>query len=180
MTTIPNGLPAWVRANSHTDYGGDVDKHNYLSQGVVDAQTDVGAEAICRLAADMEAIHRTAPFCKLQYLNNDSSPAAPTINIVHMQTGVRLTSYAGNAAPTGFPSAARNGNGDVTFTFAASYLDPYGVSGPFQVSDAHADAIGSTVMIATPEIVSATTVRVRVTDGTGTALLNKTVQLEIS
>jgi hypothetical protein len=127
----------------------------------------------------MEAIHRVVPFCQLQYLNHDSSPAAPTIQVVHMQTGIRLTSYEGNAAPSGFPSAARNGDGDVTFTFASSYADAYGVPGAFAIRDAHSDVTGSSVAEARPEIVTATTVRIRVTDPAGAAVQNTVVILEV-
>jgi len=178
MTTTPSGSPAWTRTNSHTDYGGDTEKQNYLSQGAVDAQTDVTAEQICRIAADLEALHRTVPFCQLVYTNNDGATAAPTITRIRMMTGTRLISYEGDAAPSGFPSAARNGDGDVTFTFSASYLDAYGVSGAFAIRYPHAEVLFNEG-IAAPEIVSDTQVRIRVKDTAGAALLNQDVLLEI-
>lgn len=175
----PTGAPAWTRTTSHTFYGGDVNKTNFLSQGAVDPTTDVVAEELARLAADLEALVRTAPFAVIRYLNNDASPAAPTIEFVCMMTGVRLVSYAGDAAPSGFPSAARNGTGDVTFTFASSYSDDYGVSGSFGVSTAEASPNGQTAFFADADIVTATTVRVKCFDAAGAAIGDKRVTLEI-
>ena len=177
MAIIPSGLPAWTRTASHTNYGGDTNKRNYLTRGVIDALTDVGAEAICRMAADLEAIARTAPFATITYLNNDGTPAAPTIETVHMMTGVRLTSYAGDAAPTGFPSAERNGAGDVTFTFLTSYNDPYAVAGTFApkhaVGSIHGTTAGDPVFV-----ISALTVRVRAFNG-ASALSDKRVTFSV-
>lgn len=143
MSTTPNGYPAWVRSADHTTYGGHADKTNYQSQGVVNPQTDIGAEAFTRLVADLEAIQRTAPWCVLTVTCNDASPAAPTITVINQMTGVRTASYSGDAAPSGYPSAARNGNGDVTITWATSYADPYGVTGTVHVAHATASAHGS-------------------------------------
>jgi hypothetical protein len=49
------------------------------------------------------------------------------IEYVHMATGVGLVGYVGNEAPVGYPSATRNGNGDITITFPASLTDEYGL-----------------------------------------------------
>jgi hypothetical protein len=111
---------------------------------VIDALTDVGAEALCRLAADLEAVSRTAPFATITYLNNDGTPAAPTIEVVYGMIGVRSTSYAGDAAPAGFPSAARNGAGHVTFTFLSTYADAYGVDGTYAPKHAVGSVHGTT------------------------------------
>jgi len=173
----PTGSPAWTRTADHTVYGGNTDKQNYLSRGVIDALTDVGAEALCRLAADMEAVVRTCPFATITYLCNDSSPAAPTIEVVYQMTGVRITSYAGDAAPTGFPSAARNGSGDVTFTFASSYSDPYAVSGSFAPKHAVAGVHGTSSGEA-PCVISGQTVRVRGFNG-ASALSNPRITLQV-
>lgn len=179
MTITPSGLPAWTRTASHSQYGGNVNKRNYLSEGVVDAQTDVGADEFCRIAADLEAVIRTAPFATITYLNNDGVPAAPTIESVYMMTGVRTTSYAGDAAPVGFPSAERNGTGDVTFTFASSYDDAYGVSGDLSLEHGLGTAHGSTFADPTVEVVTAQTIRVRVFDAAGSALADKRVTVEV-
>lgn len=178
--TVPSGAPAWTRQANHVDYGGDANKSNYASQGVVDPLTDVGAQALCAIARDLTADTRTADFAKVTYNHNDTAPAAPSIQFVHMMTGVRVTTYLGSSAPTGFPSAARNGNGDVTFTFAASYLDEYGVSGAFGIQHAIANVHGATACFATCDIITATTVRVRVFLHDGTASLDKKVTLVVS
>src|SRR5262245_3366112 len=138
MTTVPTGLPAWTRTATHEQYGGHANKADYQGQGVVNPRTDVGAAHIARMAADLEAAVRTAPFAVLTIKNQDTQherldsggrgtgfidpgPDAPLIESPFMMTGVRTMSYAGAFPHTGFPPAARNGTGDVTLTFASSY-----------------------------------------------------------
>jgi len=174
----PTGSPAWTRSASYAYYGGDTNKHNFLSQGAVDPTTDVSAEEFARMTADLEAVARTAPFATITYLNKDASPAAPTIECVYMQTGVTLVSYAGDTPPAGFPSAARNGTGDVTFTFASSYSDPYSVAGSFSVKHVGADVQAATACRAMPTIVTSTTVQVKCFSG-GIAVGDKRVTLEV-
>lgn len=170
MAITPSGTPAWTRAAAHTDYGGNVNKTNYMSRGVIDALTDVGAEAITRIAADLEAVSRVAPFASFNITCNDSTSAAPTVNSAYMMTGVRTTSYEGDSPATGYPSVARNGDGDVTVTFAASYSDPYGVAGTFTPRHAFAGA-GSAIPVVCTASVTGSTVRVRCFDGSGTPLV---------
>lgn len=176
---VPNGFPAWVRASDHSTYGGNTEKTNWQSQGVTNARTDVGAEAFTRMTADIAAVQRTAPFCTLTFLCNDGSTSAPTISVVNQMTGVRVAQYAGDSAPTGFPSAARNGNGDNTFTWSASYTDPYGISGTLNITHAEVSGIGSTAIIANYDIVSASSVRVYLFDAAGAAILNKRATLTV-
>ncbi len=176
--TTPDGSPAWMRVAAHTDYGGNVNKQNYLSRGVIDALTDVGAEAICRMSADLEACVRTCPFATITYLCNDSGTSPPTIEVVYMMTGVRTTSYAGNTPPSGFPSAARNGNGDVTFTFASTYSDAYAVSGAFTPQHAIAGLYGATAGSVTC-VISGQTIRVRAFVAAGTAMSDALVNLQV-
>lgn len=148
-------------------YGGHVSKENYLGRGAIDALTDVAAEEFSRMAADTAAAVRTAPFAIIQFTCNDSSPAAPTITSVLMMTGVRLTSYAGGSPPSGFPSAARNSDGNVTFTFSSSYADEYGVAGAF--SPTHAVATSSTAATIADAIPSGLTVNVIFSTDAGAA-----------
>lgn len=178
MAIIPTGYPAWVRATDHTDYGGNALKRNYMGVGVVNAMTDVGAEDFCRMCSDLAAVARTASVWVITYTCADTSPGAPLIEWVLGMTGVRLVSYSGNAAPTGFPSAARNGNGDVTFTFAASYDDEYGVTGAWVPKTAAGGLHGSTGGSA-PCLVSGSTVRVRAISHAGVAISDAKVTLEV-
>lgn len=178
MTTTPAGLPAWSRTADHTVYGGHLQKQNYQSQGVVNPRTDVGAEAIARLAADAEATTRTCPFLVATYSNSDTSPAAPTIESIYMMTGVRTSSYLGSAPPTGFPSAARNSTGNVTFTFAASYADPYGIFYPFTPLHVTLGMHGTSFMDAT-WVISGSTVTVACFDAAGAALGDRRVTLVV-
>lgn len=166
MALTPSGSPAWVRTNDHTAYGGDVNKANYQSQGSVNPRTDLTAENICRLAADLAAIARTAPLARLAYTCNDAAPAAPTIT----SSG---SMWAQDPTPT------RNGNGDVTFTWAASYTDPYGVSGNVNIIGAKATLVGTTASEIPVELVDAHTVRVRAFDTAGAAISDAKVALVI-
>jgi hypothetical protein len=179
MPIVPTGDPAWIRTADHTTYGGDTEKTNFQSQGVTNARTDVGAEAFTRMAADLAAVQRTAPFCTVTFLCNDGVPAAPTITFVNQMTGIRSVQYAGDSAPSGFPSGARNGNGDVTFTWSTTYDDPYGIAGAINIVHAEVSGIGSTAIIATYEITSANVVRVRLFDAAGVAISDKRASLSI-
>ncbi len=144
MPVTPTGAPAWVRNADYTTYGGHEDKINYESQGVVNPRTDVGAEAFSRMVDHMASIAAVADFSKLTVLCNDSSPAAPTIEIVHQMTGKRLTSYEGDNAPAGFPSGERIGDGEVYIVWDADYMDPYGVSGDIDIQFCEATLQGVT------------------------------------
>jgi hypothetical protein len=174
----PAGLPAWTRTADYTVYGGHPQKQNYQSQGVINPRTDVGAEGFARLTADAEATTRTCPFAVLTYLNHDGSPAAPTIESAYLMTGIRASSYEGNAAPTGFPSAARNSTGKVTFTFAASYSDAYGVPAAYTPSHVVLGMQGTTFLDATWSI-SGSTVAVSCFDAAGSAVGDRRVTLVV-
>lgn len=174
----PTGSPSWLRVNDFTHYGGHLNKQNYLSRGAIDALTDVDAAQFNRLTVDIAALQRVMPFCTMTLLCNDSVPAAPTIEFVNMQTGVS-GSYAGNSPPTGFPSAARNGNGDVSITFLNSYGDEFGVDGVFSISSLLPGLISSSAGVATAERVSATVARLRAFNAAGSALSNARMTLSV-
>ncbi len=178
MAITPTGSPAWLRTVSIGHYGGHTSKENYLSRGAIDALTDVAAEEFVRITADLAAAVRTAPFAIITYLNNDTSPAAPTIESVFMMTGVRTTSYVGSSAPTGFPSAARNGTGDVTFTFPSSYADEYSVSGAYSPRSPKVSAHGTAFACVTAAV-GGQSVQVLCFDAAGVALADKRVTLEV-
>ncbi len=179
MPVIPSGDAPWLRTADITTYGGDPLKHNHLGQGSIDALTDVSAEQFSRMTGDLAAIARTAPFLTLTYTCDDTTPAAPTVNVASAMTGVRVSGYAGGSAPPGFPSIARNGNGDVTLTFASSYADSYGVVGAFVVQHPRGSLVGSTAGTVVCQILTATTLRVRAFNGSGTALSNAVVCLTV-
>ena len=178
----PAGSPAWVRTAGITDYGGATDKANYGSQGVINPRTDVGAAAFMRAADHLKSCALTAPFAEINFTCNDAAPAVPTINYCRlMPSGAIATAYEGDAAPAGFPSGARNGDGDVTFTFDASYLDAYGVSGALELQFAEATANETTAIVATARLPSVTTCRVYLwTSSTGLAALDKTATVTVA
>lgn len=179
MPIIPTGSPAWTRTAVHTQYGGHLEKQNYLSEGVIDAETDVGAAELCRLAADMEALVRAAPFAVVTYLANDSSVAAPTIESVFMMTGVRNASYAGNSAPGGYPSGSRTSTGRNLITFDGSFSDPYGVAAAWVPSHAIAAVHGTGSAAVAVCTISGSSVDVRVFDASGSVASNKRVTLSV-
>lgn len=152
MPIIPTGRPAWVRSVSHIDYGGDTNKTNWHSQGVTNARTDVGAEAYCRLAEDLAACSRTAPWATLTIQCDDVTPGPPSILAINQMTGVRPVSYVGNAPPSGFPSATRNGNSDISITWATSYVDDYGVSANIHIIGATIGIRGTSALMSSYEL----------------------------
>jgi hypothetical protein len=175
---VPTGFPAWARTADHSHYGGHVAKKNYQSQGVTNPRTDVGAEAIVRLASDVAAAVRTAKFFSGTFTNRDTSPAAPTVSSVEMMTGILQASYDGSAPPSGFPGAVRVSTGRVRFTFATSYTDEYGVSAAFTPRRAKASGHGSSFCTCTCSI-TGQTVDVFCWDAAGNALGDKTVTLTV-
>lgn len=175
---VPTGFPAWARTADHSHYGGHVDKKNYQSQGVTNPRTDVGAEAIVRQAADTAAAVRTAKFLSATFVNNDTSPDAPTVNSLEMMTGVLQSPYEGDAPPSGFPGAVRIGTGHVRFTFASTYADEYGVVAGFAPRRAKASGHGSSFVNCTC-VVSGQTVDVYCWDAAGAPVGNKTVTLTV-
>jgi hypothetical protein len=187
MSIVPTGSPAWVRNADHTVYGGDTNKVNFHSQGVVNARTDLGAEALCRLAEDLSAAVRTAPFCIITVQCNDGgSPAAPTVLAVNQMTGVRVVTYAGATPPAGFPSVARNGNGDVTFKWDAAYTDDYGVSGDVHIVHADVGISGSVALSSAWQLLDNDSnglnesVRVKVFDTAGAAAVSPMFTLTVT
>ena len=171
MSITPTGNPAWVRSNGHTAYGGDINKTNFQSIGTINPRTDLSAENICRIAADLAAVARTAPFAVMTYTCNDTVPAAPTI--------ASYFAMAGSA-----PTATRNGDGDVSFTWANSYADDYGVSGNAHIVAATATGYSPLFLsITTVELLDSNAdgifnrVRVRAFDELGAALLDPKITL---
>lgn len=179
MTITPTGSPAWVRAADHTQYGGHTEKQDFMGVGAINALTDVSAAEFCRACSDLAAVTRTAPMWIITYLNNDTATDPPTIEVALGMTGVTLVSYEGDNPPTGFPSAARTGNGVVVFTFDSSYDDEYGVAGAYAVQHATASVQSSSHRTA-PVSTTATTATVRVFDDAGAAVLDARVCLVVT
>lgn len=178
--TTPTGNPIWTRAAGFADYGGNVNKRNHLSQGSIDPETDVSAAELQRLSADLAAMARVAPFAVLEVACNDTpATAAPTINSAYLSTGTRTTSYEGDAAPSGYPSAARVSNGVFTLTFASSYSDDYAVSGSFIVQPGCGNVVGSTSGSVSIVRTSDTVLTVYAYTAAGAALTDAVVSLSV-
>lgn len=174
MTITPNGAPAWLRTASLASYDGDLNKKNYLSLGVVDPLTDVGAEGFSRIVADLAAVVRVSAFCEMSISCMDSTTLVPIVNSASLMSGITTASYVGNAPPTGFPTVSRVSDGVVLITFASSYLDLYGVSGAFSVLMPMASVLtvaGTATIVAT-----ATTAQVAGFSTAGAALADPTLR----
>lgn len=182
MAITPTGSPAWTRTAGISQYGGNVDKRNYMGIGPIDALTDWSAEEICRMTADLAACVRTAPFAVITFTTNDLSPAAPTISAINLMTGVLSVSYAGNAAPAGYPSASRVGDGRVRFAFSSSYSDEYGVSGAFSpthaIATVHSDS-AAYIVTTSVNTGGVGTVDVRAYTDAGVAAQDVTITVEV-
>jgi len=163
----PTGAPVWVHTNDHATYGGDVNKRNYQGQDAVNPRTDVSAQQFARLVADVAAMGNTAAWARVTFACNDAVPAVPTIDDYSAMSGTA-------------PTPTRNGTGDVTFTWAASYTDAYGVSGAVNIVHAEATAHGTSSADGVVEIVSPTVVRVRAFDAAGVALADATLTLTVA
>ena len=177
MAITPNGSPSWVRNASHETYGGHTDKTNYQAQGVVNPRTDVGAEAIVRMAADLAAATRTMPFAVLTFVGRDSTTDHPNVEFCSLQTGLQITTYVGDSPPSGFPTVTRSSDGVHVITFATSYLDEYGVSGSFAPTMALPGPAGATGFDVS-SVVSGQTVTVYSTSG-GSPIQDKRVTVEV-
>ncbi len=171
--------PAWVRSSDFTSYGGDVNKKNYQSVGAIDPLTDVTANDLNRLAEDLSASVNTAPFCVITFTQDDTGTNDPTVNFCYLMTGLSTSNYDGGSPPTGFPSVVRSADADVLVTFLSSYNDAFGTSGDFIATGAVTTPHGTTEAFATPDIASATTVRVQTFNGAGGSELDRKITLEV-
>jgi hypothetical protein len=162
----PAGAPAWVKTNDHTTYGGDVNKQNYQSRGAVNPLTDVTAAQFCRLAADIAALQLVAEFATITYQCNDSVPGAPTILYYDGMVGT-------------LPTPTRNGNGDVTWVWSATYNDDYGITGALNIAHAMTTLQGSTAGSAPYQRVNGQTIRVTAANGAGAGMVDPVVTLTV-
>lgn len=172
MAVEPTGSPVWLRQNDHTKYGGNTEKKNYQSQDAINGKTDLSAQNLARIAADLAAVGRTAPTFVLTYTQDDTGAENPAID-----------SYLAMAGTP--PAGVRNADGDVSWTWANSYTDDYSVSGAVHIVAATATIHGSSAGDPEVEILDVNTddlnevVRVRCTDEDGNAMQDVKVTLSV-
>jgi hypothetical protein len=172
MPVTPAGDPLWAHTSDHTTYGGDLEKQNYQSQGAINGKTDVDAENFARFVADLEAVGRTAPFASVTYTQDDTGTNDPTVTEYDSQAG---------SAPTG----VRNSDGRTTWSWDASYADPYSKSADVHIAHAMANVHGTTAATATvvpldPDVNGKNeAVMVRCFDAAGNPVKDKTVTLKV-
>lgn len=177
--TTPNGYPAWVRSNSFAEYGGAVDKTNYQSQGKINAQTDVGAEEIMRLSADLAAVQRTADWCTAKMVADDTTTQTVTVGPINQMTGNQSTTYAGATPPSGFPTVTRIAAGHYRAVWSTSYTDEYSVSGSLNIIGGYGTIVGAAGSISVVPYDAASDglaegADIYVYDDTGAALIDQT------
>lgn len=163
MTTTPNGMPAWTRATDHTFYGGNVNKRNFQDEPIVNPRTDVGADAIQRMAADLAAVSRMANFCEVAFSAN-SSGSSVTVTACRTMAGILSGTYAGTSPPAGFPTVTHVSANVLSIAIGKSYADDYSVNAVFAPAFAGATCISG--VYSTKAYVSGTA-SVIVESGTG-------------
>ena len=184
MSILPAGVPAWVRTNDPATYGGQLEKKNYQSQGMVNPRTDVDATQFVRLCEDMAALARTAPLAVLRYTTDDTGMADPTVHSCIMMSGVHAVDYDGGSPPAGFPTVLRNGDGDVTITFTPQLADAYGITADIDLQNVggsvHGVAGDISPTLLDPDVNTRNeAVQIEAFDSAGAALTDVTVSVEL-
>lgn len=177
--TTPNGNPAWTRSADHTFYGGDLNKRNYADLPIVNPQTDVGADHLQRMAADLASVALMADFAAMR-ITMSSGSSAPTVNSCRLMTGIYTGSgYSGTSPPTGFPSVSGVSDGIIDIKFTGAYSDAYSVSATFQPT--FAEAFAEDTDYRAHAVTSGTdTVRVTVVTASGSAVASKSVAVRVA
>lgn len=181
MSIVLETPPAWTKTPDIGRYGGHVSKRDFLDIGEVNPLTDYAAKHICRTAADVAAVIRTATFVSLTLTCRDTAVLNPLVHNVAIQSGDILdVEYSGGSPPTGYPTVTRVSNGVVLVTLSSSYSDPYGTAGSFKVRFPHGGAHGSPMATVQPEIISDTSCKFYVFDAAGAALIDRKITVELS
>ncbi len=120
-----------------------------------------------RVASDLAALKRTLPLGRFRV-----EPSGPSVVFGWTRSG---------NAPMLMPTGGRNGAGDVTWTFPASYADEYEVAVPTSIYHAFATVYSSSGSWFTPgcEVVAPNKVRVRTWAAPGGALTDVQVFLTV-
>jgi hypothetical protein len=117
-------------------------------------------EQHARLCADLVAVKRTGPLCRLYVTQNTGSPFAASVAVYHGQNGNGLA-YA--------PGLTVNGAGDVTLTWPAYWTDEFARQYPLKIRHAIPSASSTTARFVN-HVISGRTVRVRSFDAAGAAI----------
>lgn len=118
------GNPLWSRTASLESYGGHANKRNFGGIGVVDATTDVGADQVNRLAADMAAAALVAPLFVMAVTFNAATPCP--VSAVSAMWG-SSGAYSGDSPPPGFPEVTSTAF-ELRVTWPATATDEAGVT----------------------------------------------------
>lgn len=180
----PAGSPSWYHTNDGDTYGAPTDKENFAALGVVNPETDVGAEQFVRLCEDVAAIQRTSATAFIHFTCNDTDTDPPTVHMVRLANRVYTTPYAGDNPPTGLPTLTRSSDGVVFIDMPTTLVDDYGVEGDIDIKGAITQLMGTDPGEANYAISDEDSddlnerLTIRVQDDSG-VLLDKTVTVEI-
>jgi hypothetical protein len=121
-------LPFFTRTASAESYGGGTNKRDYGVPGPVNPLTDVTAEQLRRLAADLAGVARMVPFARLRVLTREygtDNPRDPIVLDCLMPFGAS-GEYEGDDPPIGFPTVERTDVNEFRITIPASVTDAAG------------------------------------------------------
>ncbi len=107
------------------------------------------ATDFARFTADLPACVRTSVFARLTYTKSGATIVVTAYDGMH-----------GKGIPAA-PTSVVNGTGDVTWTWASSYIDAYSTRSPTNIRGGKATCHGVASKLAVVEIVSANSIRVR-------------------
>jgi hypothetical protein len=162
-------------------YGGHASKVNYLGLGKINPLTDVDAGDICRVAGDLTAVGRTAPFLSMTLTAQDTAVLAPLVHSVQIMSSDAYTvDYTGSSPPSGMPTVTRVSNGVILVTLASTYADDFGAVGTMTIEHAGGGAHGSVMCTVQPDILTASTCRFYMFDAAGAALVDKKITVWVA
>lgn len=143
--TTPAGTPTWEHANDAATYGATTGTQNYQALGVVNPDTDLGADQFARMCEDLAAVQRVAVFATLKFTLDDTGNNHPTVSMVRMMNRVYSEAFSGENPPTGIPSVERVSDSIVDITFPTEVSDDFAQSAPINLAGAFGSAsAGST------------------------------------
>lgn len=168
--------PLWTRTAGIGSYGAHINKEDYLGLGKINALTDVDAGDICRVAGDLTAVGRPAPFLSMTMTARDTGTLAPLVHSVQiMSSDAYNVDYTGSSPPAGMPTVTRVSNGVILVTLATTYADDFGAVGTLTLEHGGGGAHGSVMCTVQPDILTANTCRFYMFDAAGAALIDKKI-----
>lgn len=125
MTILPEGNPIWSRVPSIEQYGGHLEKRDYLDIGVVNSKTDVSARQLTRMTADLAAVARVAPLLRMRITVQVGSISVDWCSLAWGADATYSGATAIGPSPA-YPTVSLEDN-DLVIQMPTSATDDYGV-----------------------------------------------------